>query len=173
MLRVARIVPEFCARTTSKNGVTPCAGRTKEFLARRVFYLFNRCTNVIVRRVMWPSRPRLGTEDGPTTDYWLLPFSPLTTLRSLRQDRGRRADGRGQTGNRALATENCPSTAESWPPRKRGTPRHADETTSPQAPCGGRPSVLCLCPPRHISPVFAGIARWRAIRKSVMFTVMR
>ncbi len=46
MLRVARIVPEFCARTRPESGVTPCAGRNKEFFARGVFYLFNCCTNV-------------------------------------------------------------------------------------------------------------------------------
>ncbi len=49
--RVARIVPEFCARAASKNRATPCAGRNKEFLARGVFYLLNCCTNMVVGRV--------------------------------------------------------------------------------------------------------------------------
>jgi hypothetical protein len=44
--RVARIVPEFCAPTTPENGATPCARRSKEFLARGAFYLLNCCTNV-------------------------------------------------------------------------------------------------------------------------------
>ncbi len=45
LLRVARIVTEFCARTTTQNGATPCAQRNREFFARRVFHLFNCCTN--------------------------------------------------------------------------------------------------------------------------------
>ncbi len=71
MLRVARIVTEFCARTRPGSGVTPCAGRNKEFLARRVFYLFNCCTNVIVRN----RRPEAGGQTAYrllTTDYWFL-----------------------------------------------------------------------------------------------------
>ncbi len=36
MLRVARIVPEFCARGRPKNRATPCAVRNREFLARGV-----------------------------------------------------------------------------------------------------------------------------------------
>ncbi len=48
MLRVARVVPEFCARARPESRVTPCAGRNKEFLARGVFYLLNCCTNVVV-----------------------------------------------------------------------------------------------------------------------------
>jgi hypothetical protein len=43
--RVARIVPEFCARTTAQNGATPYAQRNKKFLTRGVFCLFNCCTN--------------------------------------------------------------------------------------------------------------------------------
>jgi hypothetical protein len=49
MGRVARIVPEFCARTTPRNGATPCAQRNNKFLARGVFYLLNCCTNAIIR----------------------------------------------------------------------------------------------------------------------------
>jgi hypothetical protein len=44
--RVARIVTEFCARTTPETGATPCTQTNNEFFARGVFYLFNRCTNV-------------------------------------------------------------------------------------------------------------------------------
>jgi len=51
MLRVARIVPEFCARTRLVPRATPCAQRNKEFLARGAFCLFNCCTNAVVRRV--------------------------------------------------------------------------------------------------------------------------
>jgi hypothetical protein len=47
LLRVARIVPEFWARVTSKNRATPCAQRNKESFSRGVFYLFNCCTNAI------------------------------------------------------------------------------------------------------------------------------
>ena len=47
MLRVARIVPEFCARTRLVPRATPCAQRNKEFLARGAFCLFNCCTNVV------------------------------------------------------------------------------------------------------------------------------
>jgi hypothetical protein len=36
LLSVARIMPEFCARTTPQNGTTLCAERNKEFLARQV-----------------------------------------------------------------------------------------------------------------------------------------
>jgi hypothetical protein len=43
--RVARIVPEFWAQTTTENGATPCSQRNKEFFARGVFCLFNCCTN--------------------------------------------------------------------------------------------------------------------------------
>ncbi len=45
MLRVARIVTEFCARARPETPATPCAPRDKEFLARGVFCLFNCCTN--------------------------------------------------------------------------------------------------------------------------------
>ena len=48
MLRVARIVPEFCARPTPENGATPCAQGIKNFSARGVFYLLNCCTNVAI-----------------------------------------------------------------------------------------------------------------------------
>ncbi len=47
MLRVARIVPEFCACAGHGNHVTPCAERNKESSACGLFYLFNCCTNVI------------------------------------------------------------------------------------------------------------------------------
>jgi len=53
--RVARIVPEFCARARPEGRVTPCDGRNKEFLARGVFPLFNCCTNVVVRSVGTPN----------------------------------------------------------------------------------------------------------------------
>jgi hypothetical protein len=43
--RVARIVPKFRAQPRPRNRVTPGAGRSKEFLARGVFCLFNCCTN--------------------------------------------------------------------------------------------------------------------------------
>ncbi len=45
MLRVARVVTEFCARARPESRVTPCAGGNKEFPARGVFYLLNCCTN--------------------------------------------------------------------------------------------------------------------------------
>jgi hypothetical protein len=45
MARVARIVPEFCARVKAKSRATPCARWNKEFLSRGALYLFNCCTN--------------------------------------------------------------------------------------------------------------------------------
>jgi hypothetical protein len=46
--RVARIVPEFRARTTPENDVTPFVQRNKEFFGGEVFYLLNCCINVAV-----------------------------------------------------------------------------------------------------------------------------
>jgi hypothetical protein len=54
--RVARIVPEFWARTTLPRRATPGGPRNKEFLARGVFYSWDCCTNVVVRRVRDPDR---------------------------------------------------------------------------------------------------------------------
>ena len=45
LLRVARIVPEFCARTTPETRATPCPHRNKRFLVRGVFWLLDCCTN--------------------------------------------------------------------------------------------------------------------------------
>jgi len=61
--RDARIVPKFCVREMLPHHVTLCAQRNKKFFARRVFYRFNCCTNVAVRRVGDPKRDpsRLGT----------------------------------------------------------------------------------------------------------------
>jgi hypothetical protein len=66
LLRVARIVPKFCARTRPPYRATLCAQRNKEFLARRAFYLFNCCTNVTVRRMgLGPCGPeRASREDA-------------------------------------------------------------------------------------------------------------
>jgi hypothetical protein len=62
MLRVAQIVPEFCARANSENCVTPCARRNKEFLARGVLYLFNCCTNDLDEGISVPAL-LLGVSD--------------------------------------------------------------------------------------------------------------
>jgi len=53
--RVARIVPEFCARTTLPRRATRCAQRNKRFFAPGVLYVFNCCRNVVVRRVGNPA----------------------------------------------------------------------------------------------------------------------
>ncbi len=50
LLRVAQIMPKFCACARHGNRVTPCAQRDKEFLARGVFYLCHCCTNVVANR---------------------------------------------------------------------------------------------------------------------------
>jgi hypothetical protein len=63
MLRVARIVPEFWARTVPESRVTLCAKRDKEFLTCGVFYLFDCCTNVIVRS--GSEQPRAKTQRTP------------------------------------------------------------------------------------------------------------
>jgi hypothetical protein len=65
MLRVARIVPEFCTRARPENRATPCVTRNKEFLARGVFYPFNCCTNANK-----PCRTAaLGCQNKRATDY--------------------------------------------------------------------------------------------------------
>ena len=53
MGRVARIVPEFSACRTLPRRVTLCAQRNKNFFTREAFYLFNCCTNAVIRRVGW------------------------------------------------------------------------------------------------------------------------
>jgi hypothetical protein len=46
--RVARIVPEFCAREDSEIDASVCWARNKKNLAFGVFYLLNCCRNVVV-----------------------------------------------------------------------------------------------------------------------------
>jgi hypothetical protein len=90
--RVARIVPEFRARTTPRTGATPCVERNKESFARRVFYLFNCCTNDANRQLLFHYGGTETTEKGgrrtawkPGTDNWELLFN-----RRHRPEHGRR-----------------------------------------------------------------------------------
>ncbi len=70
LLRVARIVPEFCARATVPSHVTSCAERNREFFTRGVFCLFDCCTNVaelLIRKgptELWPGCPRELPEES-------------------------------------------------------------------------------------------------------------
>jgi len=66
MLRVARIVPEFCAHERPENRATPCAQRNKEFFTRGVFYLLDCCTNVVVCRAGSAHHP--AGNSSPTAD---------------------------------------------------------------------------------------------------------
>jgi hypothetical protein len=76
MLRVAGIVPKFCARARPQNGVTPYVGRNKRFLARGVFCLFNCCTNVVGSyRSAWDLGP------GDRSDCHSIPAAPGGTER--------------------------------------------------------------------------------------------
>jgi hypothetical protein len=102
---VARIVPEFCARVTPQNRVTPCARRNKRFFAHGVFYLVNCCTNGVVRRVgcarhaaarrarRRPARPAAATRmrfplcgyqqdqgDCPARLLWMVRFTPCVDM---------------------------------------------------------------------------------------------
>jgi hypothetical protein len=97
MLRVAQIVPKFCARGAPKNGATPCAGRNKEFFARGVFYLLDCCTNVVIPAPAGTQVSRLGTEDRPGTV-----FQPRTTRTKRTNYVGQRGHSR-IGGNQASA----------------------------------------------------------------------
>jgi hypothetical protein len=57
-------VTEFGARTTLYNRVIPCVEWNKEFLARRVFYLFNCCTNVRTSGTYLAPSPALDLVGG-------------------------------------------------------------------------------------------------------------
>ncbi len=87
MLRVARIVPEFCALITPRGRVTPCAGRNKEFLARGVFYLVNCCTNVVVSCQFAGGIPTHGFANSAAVrpPCFARHDTPLTLQRSARE----------------------------------------------------------------------------------------
>ncbi len=61
MLRVARIVPKFCAQTTDATGATSCSQRNREFFAPGAFCLLDCCINATVPRT---SRERLSHHRG-------------------------------------------------------------------------------------------------------------
>ncbi len=61
MLRVARIVPEFCACAGQKKCITLCAQRNNKFFVCAVFCLFNCCRNVVASRTyLAPSHEKRG-----------------------------------------------------------------------------------------------------------------
>jgi len=90
---VARIVPEFCARARPWNGVTLCVRWNKEFLAGRVFSLFNCCTNDTNRQLL--------SHHGGTACPRGRGGRPR---RRGMEGRGQKAEGRAVAGNRLLAT---------------------------------------------------------------------
>jgi hypothetical protein len=108
--RVAGTVTEFCARTTPRNGATPCARRNKESFARGVFYLFDCCTNG-TRRLEAAGRRLEGrkTEDG------------------------------GQTRNRELTTGDSFSTAEDAEGRGGRRAKNLSRAKTQRAPRGPEP----------------------------------
>jgi hypothetical protein len=110
--RVARIVPEFWARATARNRVTPCAARNKEFFARGVFCLFNCCTNANK-----PCRTAaLGCQNNRATDYRCL------TAEDAPGRTRRRTDWELGTVNRERTIGDCSLTTQARrPPRKPST----------------------------------------------------
>jgi hypothetical protein len=118
--RVARIVPEFRARTTPENRATPWAQRNKEFLARGVFYLFNCCTNGTRNarngggRLEAGGSRRASLGSGPQVHDSALGSPSQTRFVAF--------------GVPAPLAKELHSTAESLPPRRRGTLRAAGET---------------------------------------------
>jgi hypothetical protein len=117
--RVARIVPEFCARGPPEKRLTPDAARNKKFLARGAFSLFNCCTNVVI----WP-KPVGANQDSPVQTWEAggsrrasVPARQRTsfnlrdagtrrkTVEPRRGPRSRREDGRQRTEGR-LGSEN-------------------------------------------------------------------
>ena len=104
MGRVARIVPEFCARAEPENCITPGAARKKEFFARGVFYLLNCCTNGVIpakagTQISLGGRPEAvgwRPEDDPGTPISRLALEERWEL--LFNRRGRRGTQRTEDG---------------------------------------------------------------------------